>query len=65
MNTDELIMCKDILSLLHQCKEEIFEIFHKHGYDSAYYDVTIDLRVQIDEVNLNIKEKWESLSKVE
>jgi len=54
-------MCKDILELLVKTKKDILDKFMFYGYDPAYFDVDIGLKVKIDDKILEVKESWNRL----
>ena len=54
-------MCKDILEMLVKTKKSILDKFMEYGYDVAYFDVEIKLRVKIDDKVLEIKERSNKL----
>jgi len=54
-------MCKDILEMLVKTKKSIVDKFIEYGYDIAYFDVDINLRVKIDDKVLEIKERSNKL----
>jgi len=54
-------MCGDILKLLTKTKEDIFEIFHEHNYDPAYFNINILLSIIIDDIELKVSEGWDAL----
>jgi len=55
-------MCKDILEILIKTKNSIKDKFTEYGYDAAYFDVDIRLRVKIDDKVLETKERWNKLT---
>ena len=61
-DNDEIVdMMADILRCLARCREEIDEVFLTHGYDSAYFDVDINMRVSIDDITVDVSESWEKM----
>ena len=54
-------MCKDILEMLVKTKKSIVDKFIEYGYDIAYFDVDINLRIKIDDKVLEIKERSNKL----
>ena len=54
-------MCKDTLEMLVKTKKSIVDKFIEYGYDIAYFDVDINLRVKIDDKVLEIKERSNKL----
>jgi hypothetical protein len=51
-------MCKDILEMLVKTKKNIIDKFMEYGYDGAYFDFDLLLKVKIDDKSMQVKEKW-------
>lgn len=59
---DEIVeMMGDMLKCLARCREEIDEVFHTHGYDSAYFDIDINLSIGVDDTTVKVSERWERM----
>ncbi len=55
-----LDMCAEMVRVLDACREKVFEMFDKYGYDAAYFNLDIDLSVKIDQFTARVKEQWEA-----
>jgi len=59
---DERKCLEETLQLLHQTKSKFHDIWEKMGgFDLAYFDVVIDLRIKVDDTELRVKEKWNKI----
>jgi len=56
--TEEITV--EVLKILQKTKEEI-ETKGFEGYDAAYFDVNIDLKVSVDDQTVRVHEKWKRL----
>ena len=62
MDKEELWCMKKILILLNKTKQEILDIWQKQaGFDLALFDVSIDLSVKIDNVEVRVKDGWSKM----
>jgi len=49
---EELELKFKILEILEVTYDEIYRAFNDEGYDTAFFDLDIDLKVKIDDVTL-------------
>jgi len=62
MDDEELEMLADIQKLLNKTRDKIYKIFEDdYGYDPAYFDINILLKVEIDNNLIQVKEKHEKI----
>lgn len=54
-------LMSNILAQLQICREFIDEQFEAYGYDSAFFDVDIILKVKVDKLGVEVCEKWNRL----
>ena len=62
LDEDELDSMQKILVLLRKTREEIDKLWNNSGSDFAYFNVNIDLKVKVDEVEVRIKDGWRKMS---
>jgi hypothetical protein len=53
------------LEILMDTKEKLLKIFDDGGFDSSYFDVTIDLKFKVDDREIRIKDSWKDVRKSE
>ena len=51
----------DILSKLQACRESIDNGFEAHGFDMAFFNVKIILKVQVDNLRVGVYDEWKRL----
>jgi hypothetical protein len=62
MDDEELIsLAQRWVEILYRAKGELLEVFEDQGLDSAYFDVNINLRIEVDGVVSQVKEKWKAM----
>jgi len=54
-------MMSNVLAQLQICREHIYKEFDKSGYDLAYFDTDISLKVQVGHVKVEVCEEWKQL----
>ncbi len=51
----------DLLLKLQACREFIDDGFEAHGFDMAFFDVKINLEVQVDNLRVGVHDEWKRL----
>lgn len=54
-------MMEKILLELQVCKERIDDLMNNSGWDSAMFDVEIDLKAKFDKVQVKVREAWKAM----
>ena len=63
MEEDKKEIFHRILNILIKTKEDILsKAFFDLGWDAAYFDVNIDLKIKVDDQIIRIKDSWNKLS---
>lgn len=57
----KMTLKQDVLKLLEKTKAQIYLLFEKHNLDAAFFDLSIDLNVDINETKLRVREKQKAL----
>jgi len=64
-NDSDHWMTHELMSEIHEelliCKALIDDKMNHSGWDSAYFDVDIDLKVKFGESTVRVHESWEAL----
>jgi hypothetical protein len=61
-NPEELnALMADLLFKLQACRESIDNGFEGQGFDMAFFDVKINLEVQVDNLKVGIYDEWKQL----
>jgi len=51
----------EILFKLQVCRETIDSAFEGGGFDMAYFDIKINLEVQVDNLKVGVQDEWKKL----
>jgi len=51
----------ELLLKLQACRESIDDGFEAHGFDMAFFDVKINLEVQVDNLRVGVHDEWKRL----
>lgn len=60
MDDEEQEIMKEIIKILNETKDKILVDAFK-GYDSACFDLNIDLKVMVDDNTVGVKESWKAV----
>jgi len=58
---EEAKIVQKILPILVKTKLKVLDVFTYFGFDAAYFDVNIDLKVSVDDQTVRVHEKWKKL----
>ena len=56
-----LDMCAEMIHVLEECREKVFDKFGEYNFDAAYFDFDTDLSVKVDHVIIAVKEQWDAM----
>ena len=54
-------LMSDLLFKLQACREFIDNGFEGHGFDMAFFDIKINLEVQVDNLRVGVHDEWKKL----
>uniref|UniRef100_A0A6H2A513 Uncharacterized protein n=1 Tax=viral metagenome TaxID=1070528 RepID=A0A6H2A513_9ZZZZ len=63
MDKEELKCMNKTLNLLDKTREEFDRIWEKAGFDLAYFNVNINLKIIVNDVKVQIIDSWRSILK--
>ncbi len=61
MDEESLQMVSEMVVILEECREKVFEKFEQYHFDPAYFNLDIDLSVKVDHVIIRVKEQWDAM----
>jgi len=58
LDKEELELRTKILAVLKNAQKGIHDAFSDLGFDESYFDLSIDLRVKVDDTELRVRERY-------